>query len=160
MVCPLSATGAWPQAGSHPVDGAELSLSLLETPAGSSTFSPGSGVDQQSVHPTLVTKMSGRFSKLKSESCLFSWGLRSRCDESDLFNTSSMERGATVFSAVFQISWLIYSRTVVAYFITVLAHGFSLKRWSSDVCADHAFPGAVTLWCVTGPLLSAYLPFC
>lgn len=51
---------------SHPVDGAELSLSLLETPAGGSTFGPGSGVDQQSVHPILVTKMSGKFSKSKA----------------------------------------------------------------------------------------------
>lgn len=137
--------------GSHPVDGAEISLSLLETPAGSSTFSPGSGVDQQSVHPILVTKMSGRFSKLKSEICLFSWGVRSRCDESDLFNTSSMERGATVFSAVFQISWLMYNRTVVAYFITVLAQAFPLSddplmfvlimpspgQWPFDVLLDH-----------------------
>lgn len=75
-----------------PFVGAEFFLSLLLTPAVSLTFSPSSGVDQQSALPILYVKMWGKFSVLKFESWQFPEERPTQCDESDLFHSCRMDR--------------------------------------------------------------------
>lgn len=153
MVRRPSATGAWPHILLTEQNFPWVYLRLLL--AAQLSVRAQASISRASI-PSSSPKCQGNSPSRRPESCF----ILLRIAESVWWIRSLQHKQRGEKSAVFQISWLMYNRTVVAYFITVVAQGLSLKRWSSDVGADDAFPGAVTLWCVTGPLLSAYLPFC